>query len=85
MPKFKFKLGTKAVDTVSGFEGTIIARNEWLNGCIQYCLKPVVDKDGKLLEGEWFDENQVKVRVTAGSGAKVRRPTGGPQKDAPRA
>lgn len=82
MARFKFRLGAKARDTVTGFEGIITARNEWLNGCIQYCLKPKVDKDGKIPEGEWIDEQQVELVRKAASKAAAKT-TGGPQKDAP--
>ncbi len=82
MASFKFKLGAKARDTVTGFEGIITGRNEWLNGCRQYCIKPPVDKDGKILDGEWIDEQQLEV-VRKSTKLTVVKPTGGPQKDAP--
>jgi len=79
-----FNLGDKLKDRVTGFEGIVIARSEWLNGCKQYCLKPPVDKDGKVQSGEWIDQEQLKL-VKEGAVAVDAKPTGGPQGDAPAA
>lgn len=81
MKIFKFKLGAQARDTVTGFEGTITGRNEWLNGCKQYCLKAKVGEDGKIKSGEWIDEQQVEIVKPAKEAE--RPPIGGPQADAP--
>ena len=62
MDIFKFNLGDVLKCTVTGYTGTVICRNEWLNGCVQYCLKSKVDKDGKIQEGEWFDEGQLALK-----------------------
>lgn len=40
---FKHKLGLKAKDKITGFEGIITARCEYLTGCNQYCLTPQAD------------------------------------------
>ena len=42
-----FTIGDRYRDRVSGFAGIIVARIEYLDGCVQYELKPPVDKDGK--------------------------------------
>lgn len=55
------KLGVKAKDRITGFEGIVIAKVVYLNGCIQYCLKPPLSKKGELREGEYFDEGELKV------------------------
>jgi len=57
--EFKFELGSVLKDTVTEFEGTAVTRVEYLNGCIAYSLKGKVDKDGKVPEGEWVDEDQL--------------------------
>ena len=84
MAKFKFRLGAKARDTVTGFEGIIIGRNEWLNGCVQYALKPKVNDKGEIIEAEWIDEQQIEM-VRTDPVTKRLEKTGGPQKDAPKA
>lgn len=55
------KFGKKAKDKVTGFEGTITGRSDWMYGCSQYCLTPSVDKDGKLPDGKWFDEGRIEI------------------------
>jgi hypothetical protein len=58
MDKF---FGKKARDKVTGFEGVVTGKIEWMYGCNQYCILPPVDKDGKLPGGEWFDEGRVEI------------------------
>ena len=54
-------LGDKVKDTITGFEGIVTARCVFINGCIQYCIKPKVDKDGKMIGAEWIDEDRLKI------------------------
>jgi len=75
----EFELGTKVKCRVTGFKGIIVGRNEWINGCKQYLVKPKIDKSGKLVDGEWMDEEQLELN---GKGIKISvEPTGGPPKD----
>lgn len=79
---FKFKMRDRVKDTVSGWEGLVTVRTEHLNGCLQYCVrKTELDKDGKLQDGEWFDEQQLEL-VEKSKGNK-QKPTGGPMRDTP--
>ncbi len=55
------ELGSEVKDRISGLEGTAIARNEWLNGCIRYGIGGKVSKDGKVPDTEWIDEQQLIV------------------------
>lgn len=57
--EFKHELGSMAEDLITGFKGIIAARSNWISGCNTYGLRPEVDKDGKVLELEWFDENVI--------------------------
>ncbi len=57
--KHKFRLGQRLRDTVTGLEGIATARLEYLNGCMQYCISPSVDKDGKRVEGWYVDDQQL--------------------------
>lgn len=54
-------LGQKAKDKVTGFEGTVVGRTEWLNGCYRFTLQPPIDKDGKHCSAETIDEPQLEV------------------------
>lgn len=57
---FKFKLGALARDKVSGLEGIITQRVQFMNGCVQYVIKPPA-KDGNHPEAYSYDEQQVEV------------------------
>lgn len=83
MANFKFQLGDKLECIVTGLTGICIGRNEWLNGCLQYCLKQPVGKDGKMIEANWVDEDQLK-KIKGGISVTTKE-TGGPSPDAPRA
>jgi hypothetical protein len=80
----KIKLGNRVRDVYTGFEGIATGRTEWLYGCARITIEPTeLDKDGKLLDSQWFDEQRIelvktkKKRITKESRAK----TGGPQDD----
>jgi len=81
---FKFENGMKAKDRITGLEGTIVSRAEYLNGCISYGIRPPL-KDGVIIDCEWIDEGQIEIigekDVSIGfiSGSR----TGGPQRENP--
>jgi len=56
----KFELGKKVKDEITGFTGTITGYVQYLTGCDQYLIAPKVDKEGKPIEGRWYDENRIK-------------------------
>jgi len=58
---FKYKLGEKARDKVTGLEGILVSRCENLNGCLRYTIQPKVDKEGKYPESFWFDQDQIEL------------------------
>lgn len=58
---WKFKLGEKVKDRVTGFKGTITSRIEYLNGCLQYCVEPKVGKEGKKMDYQYVDEGQLEL------------------------
>jgi hypothetical protein len=58
--KFKYELGDKAKDVVSGFEGVITGRAEHITGCNTYGLQPPA-KDGKKEDPTWFDEQRLDI------------------------
>jgi hypothetical protein len=74
-------LGQKVKDKITGFTGIAITRCEYLNGCVQYCVKPKLDKNGKIQEGEWFDDALLEI-VEGGLFIK-KEPDGGPIPDMP--
>jgi hypothetical protein len=58
---FRWPLGAKAKDKITGFEGTICARSNHITGCDTYGLAPPVDKDGKTRDWGWFDEGRLEI------------------------
>lgn len=88
---FKYDLGDRLQCRITGFQGVVTARVENVNGCLQYGLKPPIDKDGKVADARFIDEAQL-VLIDAGAVAPVQSEptasaprTGGPQADTPRA
>jgi hypothetical protein len=79
-----FKLGQKVRDAVTGFEGTAIARVEFLNGCVQFAVQGVVGSDGKVPEATYFDHQRLEA-VDATPLSLAASNTGGPQRDVPSA
>jgi hypothetical protein len=89
-----FKLGARAKDVVTGFEGIITSYTEYLTGCDHVGLRPSsLDKDGKPQGLQWFDITTLKVikepteemqRIAAGrlQDSDEQQKPGGPQ-DAP--
>lgn len=77
------ELGSKVRDIVTGFEGIASSRIEYLNGCIQYGVKPKVSKGAtKIEDTEYIDEGQLEV---IGNGVNVSKSyTGGYMPDAPK-
>jgi hypothetical protein len=81
MKSKQIKLGNKVRDIVTGYEGIATAKVEYLNGCVQYCVKPPAGKDGNMPEGAYLDEGQLTV---VSAGVKVStRDNGGPMPDEP--
>ena len=55
------KLGFRAVDRVTGFKGVIDSVGFDAYGCVQFALKPPVDKDGNPSSGHWFDVTRLDI------------------------
>lgn len=60
--KFKYPMNVVAKDTISGFQGVIIARNAHLFGCAQYGLAPQeLASDGSPKKTDYFDESRIEI------------------------
>jgi hypothetical protein len=83
MKKHTIQLGNVVRCKVTGFKGIAVSRLEYLNGCIQYGIKPPMDKKvGKMPDIEYVDSQQLEV---VGTGLSVAaKDTGGPSTDAPK-
>lgn len=55
------KLGVKAKDKITGFEGVVTGHADYLTGCDQYLVQPPVGEKGDARDGRWFDEQRLEV------------------------
>ncbi|MFA5766406.1 MAG: hypothetical protein WC919_00595 [Candidatus Paceibacterota bacterium] len=87
------RMGVVVKDRVTGLRGIITGKTEYINGCVQWLVKPPVDKDGKLVDGCWIDTIQLEVvgqgiaepetdNTTKDHTMQINGP-GGPSADAP--
>ncbi len=65
------KLGSKIQCKVIGMEGIATSYNVNKNGCVRVHLQPEVGKDGKAIEGEWIDIQDVKVLISELEGKDI--------------
>ena len=55
------KLGDKVRDSISGFEGIVLGITSWLHGCDRACVAPEALHEGKPIQNQHFDVNQLKL------------------------
>ena len=79
----EIELGDTVKDKVTGFTGVATSRVEFLNGCIQYGVKPKVSKDNVQPEVEYIDEEQLLISKIKRVKVDGKR-TGGMQTDTPK-
>lgn len=59
---FKFTLGEKVRDRVTGMEGILDQVRLFINGCVQYSVQaPWNEKEQKMGENWWIDEAQLEL------------------------
>ena len=80
----KEALGKIGKDKITGFQGVIVGKCEYLTGCDQLCLQPPA-KDGDFKLSQWFDSSRVEI-VGKGieTSAVVGVKKGGVQRDCPK-
>ncbi len=61
------ELGSKAVDSITGFAGIVVAKHEYLHGCVRFSVESTVLKDGKPLL-QTFDEQRLEAKSDASRG-----------------
>lgn len=75
------ELGQQVKDRVTGFVGIATARIEYLNGCVQFCVKPKMTEPGKMPDGEYIDDGQLE--IVGDSVSVEEEPDGGLMPDTP--
>lgn len=71
------ELGDVAKDRITGFKGVVISITKWMNGCVRLQLQPQELREGKPIETQSFDVEQI-VLVKSAKPA-LASPTGGPK------
>lgn len=74
-------LGDEVVDIITGFQGVVTGKTTYINGCVQFSVRPKVLKDGKMIDLEWIDDKRLKI-INEASGALAEMTNtarGGPQ------
>ena len=79
----EIKLGYRARDVITGFEGIIIAKIEFINGCIQYNLIGKAPNSGEKIPDIWVDWQRIKVIDDGVRDMFFSDPSGGPSSNAP--
>jgi len=55
------KLGDKVKDSISGFEGIMTGHIRYAHNCDRVLVRPQAMKDGKPIEGDWFDAPSLRL------------------------
>ncbi len=71
------KLGDVVRDKISGFTGVLTCRLLYLNGCVRWSVSPRILHDAKLVDSQYFDEEQLEVVPGEEGISVVQRNTGG--------
>lgn len=56
--------GDRVKDKITGTTGIVVARTEWLYGCVRVTVQPEESKEGKPAESFVVDEAQCEVVAT---------------------
>lgn len=72
-------LGDLVKDRITGFQGVCTGLVQYLNGCVRAVIQPTELKDGKPIDAQWLDVEQVEV-VHPGL-HRPGSPGGGPMPD----
>ena len=71
------ELGDLVRDVVTGFEGVVVARTEWMYGCVRLTLQAKALHDGKPVETCTFDEPGCALVERGTAHVPWTRPAGG--------
>jgi hypothetical protein len=83
MTAFKFKLGEKVRDRITGIEGIVLANTDWLTGCNTVTIRPSGLKDGVPHDTVLLDEPMVE-RIGPGVTETIKPPTDARLRGGPR-
>lgn len=62
MKDFVFENGRIVRDLITGFQGCVRSRADYLTGCNRYAVQQrELDKDGNRREWQWIDEDELEL------------------------
>jgi hypothetical protein len=61
MKKEMIKLGARYRDKVTHFEGVAVSYTKFMHGCLRIALQDKVDKEGRLVDPQMFDEPDLEL------------------------
>ena len=77
-------LGKQAQDKITGFEGVIVGRVEYLFGCVQYGIASKL-VGGKVIDTQYFDEGRIEILGLGVMASHVQaKDPGGDSRDCPK-
>lgn len=82
--EFKFNLGAKVRDRITGYTGIVTGRHEWIHMCHRYSVQSQELKDGKPIDACSFDVDALDL-VQEAPEQKLTKDTGGPAPEPRRA
>ncbi len=78
----EIKLGSRVKDKVTGFTGIATGRLVWEFACIRIAVQAQdLDKDGKPLDFQWFDEPRLDVLEEKAAETALASDKHGPGRD----
>ena len=57
---FKFELGARCVDRVTGYVGQVVSRADYVGGVNRYGIQGVLNEDGSVPTEQWVDEGRLE-------------------------
>jgi hypothetical protein len=58
--EFRFEQGDTLQDLITGFQGIVTGRCDYITGCDQYLLQPKGTKKDTKPDPVWYDDNRLK-------------------------
>ncbi len=55
------QVGDKVKDKITGFTGIATSMAVYLNGCVQFCVAPPIDSNGKSADREYIDHEYLEI------------------------
>ncbi len=84
MIDFTIESGATVTDKITGFEGIVTARCQYMTGCNQYLVQPRCQSEkSEIPAGKWIDQDRLKVKKVKRVVIKTNRAKGGPRDNTP--